>query len=80
MAAGLPLLAASSGAIPEVLRGEGTLFSPGDWHGLARALAEGPLAGPPGARRAYPHDLVEHYGSRAAADRLAAAYDGLLAR
>jgi len=80
MAAGLPIVASSSGAIPEVLQGEGTLFAPGDWLGLARALAEGPLAGPPGARREYPRSLVERYGSRSAADRLAAAYDRLLAR
>ena len=44
MAAGLDILAAENGAIPEVLDGAGTLFAPGDWPTLARLLAEGPLA------------------------------------
>src|SRR6266571_5063476 len=49
-AAGLPILAAESGAIPEVLRGAGTLFPPGDWRALAGALGE-LLASPPERRR-----------------------------
>ena len=44
MAARLPVIAAASGAIPEVLAGNGTLFQPGDWAGLAAVLAEGPSA------------------------------------
>jgi glycosyltransferase involved in cell wall biosynthesis len=78
MAAGLPIVASSSGAIPEVLRGHGALHAPGDWLGLARALADGPLARPPGERRAYPAELVEHYGHRAAAERLATVYRDLV--
>ncbi|MGB2710524.1 MAG: glycosyltransferase family 4 protein, partial [Conexibacter sp.] len=35
MAAHVPLLAAASGAIPEVVGASGTLFAPGDWQGLA---------------------------------------------
>lgn len=78
MASGVPVVASDSGAIPEVLQGHGTLFAAGDWLGLARALASGPLSRPPGSRVAYDSDLVERYGSRAAARRLAAAYDELL--
>ena len=35
----LPIVAAASGAIPEVLRGAGTLFPAGDWQALAAELA-----------------------------------------
>jgi glycosyltransferase involved in cell wall biosynthesis len=79
MAAGLPIVASSSGAIPEVVGNSGLYFSPGDWMGLARALAEGPLAGAPGERAAHPRELVQRYSSAAAAERLAAIYDRVLA-
>jgi glycosyltransferase involved in cell wall biosynthesis len=79
MAAGLPIAASSAGAIPEVLQGQGVLHAPGDWLGLARALADGPLARVPGERHAYPRELVDRYSIGAAADRLASAYDRLLA-
>jgi glycosyltransferase involved in cell wall biosynthesis len=80
MAAGAPIVASASGAIPEVLEGSGAqLFRPGDWLGLARLLASGPLAGPPGARATYPEELVRRYSTAAAAERLAAAYDRVLA-
>ncbi len=39
MAAGTPILASTSGAIPEVVAGNAALFSPGDWVGLAGRLA-----------------------------------------
>ena len=78
MAAGLPIVASSSGAIPEVTAGHAELFAPGDWLGLARALAEGPLSRSPGERRAYPAELVTRYSHHAAAQRLAAVYDDLL--
>ena len=78
MAAGLPLLASSSGAIPEVAGDSATYFSPGDWVGLARALAAGPLAGAPPARVEHPAERVERYSTAAAAARLASAYDRVL--
>jgi glycosyltransferase involved in cell wall biosynthesis len=74
-AAGLPIVAASSGAIPEVLRGEGTLFPPGDWEVLAGALGE-ILAAPP--RRERPEELVQSYSAEAAAERYASAYQRVL--
>jgi glycosyltransferase involved in cell wall biosynthesis len=79
MAAGLEILAAESGAIPEVLQGQGTLFAPGDWPGLARRLAEGPLARAPGERVQYPTELVRRYSTTAMAERLASSYDRVLA-
>jgi glycosyltransferase involved in cell wall biosynthesis len=79
MAAGLDILATESGGIPEVLDGAGTLFAAGDWPGLARRLAEGPLARPPGERVEYSSELVGRYSTGAMAERLATAYDRLLA-
>jgi glycosyltransferase involved in cell wall biosynthesis len=79
MAAGLAIVASHSGAIPEVLDGHGTLVPPGDWRALAEALASGPLARAPGARAAYPEALLRRYSLDAAAERLAAAYDRVLA-
>jgi glycosyltransferase involved in cell wall biosynthesis len=78
LCAGVPIAASSSGAIPEVLAGQAPLFAPGDWTGLARLLADGPLAAAPGTRASYDPALVERYSSEAAAERLAAAYDELL--
>jgi glycosyltransferase involved in cell wall biosynthesis len=78
MAASVPIVASSSGAIPEVTGGRATLFSPGDWLGLARALAEGPLSAPPGTPRQHDPELVARYSVRAAAERLASAYEAVL--
>jgi glycosyltransferase involved in cell wall biosynthesis len=75
MAAGLPILASRSGAIPEVLGGSGTYFLPGDWMELARLLASGPLSRPPATRVEHPADRVRRYSSEALAERLASAYD-----
>ncbi|HZU20857.1 MAG TPA: glycosyltransferase [Gaiellaceae bacterium] len=74
-ASGLPIVAAASGAIPEVLRGRGVLFPPGDWEALARALAQ-LTAGPP--RREDHGELVAEYSREAAAERYAAAYERVL--
>jgi glycosyltransferase involved in cell wall biosynthesis len=78
MAAGRPVVAAASGAIPEVTGGYARLFAPGDWVGLADALAKGPLATPLGARRVPDEQLLHKYSSEAAAERLREAYSDVL--
>jgi glycosyltransferase involved in cell wall biosynthesis len=79
MAAGLDIVASTSGAIPEVVGAAGALVAPGDWRGLAEALASGPLARPPGARVAHDAARVQKYSLGAMAARLAAAYERVLA-
>jgi glycosyltransferase involved in cell wall biosynthesis len=78
MAAGLPILTTTSGAIPEVVGEAGEYFPPGDWMDLARKLAHGPLGRPPGTRVEHHADRVERYSTQAMAERLAAAYDRVL--
>jgi glycosyltransferase involved in cell wall biosynthesis len=78
VAARVPIVASSSGAIPEVLDGNAPLFAPGAWPELARLLAEGPLARPPGTRADYAPALVERHSGRAFAERLATAYGELV--
>jgi glycosyltransferase involved in cell wall biosynthesis len=78
LAAGLPMVLSSSGAIPEVAGGEAHYFLPGDWMHLAELLAEGPLSRRPGTREEYPPELIERFSTRAAAARMAAAYDRAL--
>jgi len=79
MAAELAIVTTTSGAIPEVVAGAPVdLVAPGDWPGIAHALAAGPLSRPPGTRVAYPPDILERYSTGAAARRLADVYDGLL--
>lgn len=73
-AAGLPIVASTSGAIPEVLGGEAEYFSPGDWIGLARVLAADRRTGP----AAGAADELSPYTTEAAAARLAEAYDDVL--
>jgi glycosyltransferase involved in cell wall biosynthesis len=79
MASGLDIVAGASGAIPEVLAGAGTLVMPGDWLGIARALATGALSRAPGERVGYPEELLTRYSSDAAAQRLADTYAELVA-
>jgi glycosyltransferase involved in cell wall biosynthesis len=69
-AAGVPVVAARSGAIPEVVAQSATLFTPGDWLELARALVGAPVAADPA--------LVERYSTVKAAGRLEAAYARVL--
>lgn len=78
MASGTSIVAARSGAIPEVVQGDGLLFEPGDWFGLAEALLRGPLSRTPAER--VPHDpgRVSLFSVQAAAERLSGAYQCLL--
>ena len=78
MAAGLSIVTTESGAIPEVAGDSSRYFPPGDWLALARELAEGPLARPPGDRISHPEERLARYSSDAAAARLARTYDRLL--
>jgi glycosyltransferase involved in cell wall biosynthesis len=73
----LPIVTTRSGAIPEVVGDDATLVAPGDWLGLADALAAGPLADTPGTRRAPDQARLERFSVPAAADRVAAAYASL---
>ena len=79
LAAGLPIAASASGAIPEVCGDAADYFLPGDWMGLARLLASGPFARAPGERVEHPQELVRRYSAEAMAGRLASAYDRLIA-
>jgi glycosyltransferase involved in cell wall biosynthesis len=76
MAAGVPILAASSGAIPEVTGGTAGLFSPGDWVGLAGLLGQA-IGGSETPLRAAGES---GYSNSAAAEKIAAAYGEVLAR
>lgn len=73
MAAGVPIVASSSGAIPEVVGDDADLFEPGDWLGLARLLARGP------SRLASP-ERIARFSTEAAAGRLADAYERVAGR
>jgi glycosyltransferase involved in cell wall biosynthesis len=69
-AAGVPVVASDSGAIPEVVRDAGALFPAGDWRALARLLA--------GALPAPSPELAREYSVEAAAERLDRAYRRVL--
>jgi glycosyltransferase involved in cell wall biosynthesis len=79
MAAGIPLIASTTGAIPEVLGGSAGLFAPGNWVALAGQLATTVLTETPGKRVGYPTSLLNRYSRRAAAARLVSAYERVLA-
>jgi glycosyltransferase involved in cell wall biosynthesis len=80
LAAGLPIVASRSGAIPEMTGVAAAYVEPGDWMAIARALQDGPLACAPGARVDHPRELVERWSSGAAAQGLRGAYRRLLER
>lgn len=71
-AAGVPVIASDSGAIPEVVRDAGRLFPAGDWRALAGLLAADPKPVPP--------ELIHEYSVEAAAERLDRAYARVLAQ
>ena len=78
MAAGLPVIASSSGAIPEVVGGPpAELFAPGDWPALAEQL-RGRLRDRPGDRVQWPAERLARFSREAEAERLAEVYEGLL--
>jgi glycosyltransferase involved in cell wall biosynthesis len=79
MAAHVPIVASSSGAIPEVLGSSGTLFAPGDWVGLADALERGPLTAAPGTRQAPDASQLKRFSATVAAGRLREVYEQLTA-
>jgi len=79
MAAGVTTILSTSGAIPEVAGDEAIYFPPGDWMAIAQALAEGPLSRKPAARVSYSAELLKSYSVPAAAQRIAEAFDGVLA-
>jgi glycosyltransferase involved in cell wall biosynthesis len=78
MAAGLPILASSSGAIPEVAGSSARYFNPGDWIGLAE-LISATLSSPRHAGEDRTERYrTEQYSTQAAAARLVDAYEALL--
>ena len=77
LAAGVPIVASSSGAIPEVVGDAARMFVPGDWLDIARGIAE--IVSRPPARVVRDPERVAAYSSAAASERIAAAYHGLLA-
>jgi glycosyltransferase involved in cell wall biosynthesis len=78
MAAGLPMVLSTSGAIPEVAGERARYVAPGDWVGMAHALADGALSRPPGERVEYPGEVIQRYSVAASARRIADAYDRVL--
>lgn len=80
LAAGLPVIATDTGAIPEVTDGHATLVPPGDWRGIAAALLAGPLAQAPATRATPPAALLQRVSAPAAAARTREAYNSVLGR
>lgn len=77
-ASGAPIVASTSGAIPEVAGPDASYFSPGDWVGLAKRLSE-VLQGRQGQGRSPAGVDDERFSTGAAAGRLADAYARVLA-
>jgi glycosyltransferase involved in cell wall biosynthesis len=78
MAGHVPIVASTSGAIPEVAGQAAEYIAPGDWVGLANVLQAGPLSRTPGTRGAAPDVRIERFSTAAASERLRAVYDELL--
>jgi glycosyltransferase involved in cell wall biosynthesis len=79
LAARTPVIACSTGAIPEVLGDDGTLVAAGDWLGIAQALGDA-VAGAPAQRAEVDGARLERFSSAAAAERLRAIYGDLRER
>ena len=79
MAAGRPIVASSSGAIPEVAGACAEYFAPGDWLTLARHLARMLRSGDDGQTTASAAERARVFSTQAAAARIADAYAELLA-
>ena len=80
MAAGIPIVTTTSGAIPEVVGDVATLVAPGDWLPMAIAMGDALARRPRGLDRpSAPVERVARFSNEAAAARIAAAYDRLLA-
>ncbi len=77
LVAGTPVITTRSGVIPDVVGTSAALIDPGDWVGLARELAEGPLANPPAVPTIDPH-FAEVYSIESYANRLRSAYARVL--
>jgi glycosyltransferase involved in cell wall biosynthesis len=73
MAAGVPIVASRSGAIPEVADGAARFFNPGDWIGLSGVLSEALSSD-----RERGAAQTERYSLEAAANRLAETYAEVL--
>lgn len=71
LATGVPIIAADSGAIPEVVGPDGVLVRTGDWIQLAQTLASVPA-------EPAPRERAKRYSLEAAAERLASAYERVL--
>jgi glycosyltransferase involved in cell wall biosynthesis len=78
MAAGTPILASSSGAIPEVTGPAARYFSPGDWPALASILRQVIATPADAALAAAAGERSRLFSTAAAAARIAEAYEALL--